>query len=337
MSDAGKLKAEDAPRVRALCLLSGGLDSQLAICVLREQGVDVLGVTFDSPFFNIDAARRAADALGIQLHVVDFSVDIIDLLRDPPHGFGSCLNPCVDCHARMLRRAGEMLQDVGAGFLATGEVLDERPMSQNRGSLQTVARGSGFGDLVLRPLSAKRLAETTPEEKGWVDREKLLGLDGRGRKYQMELAQRYGLKDAPSPAGGCRLTEPNFCKRLEDLMRHEGISGVRAVNLLRYGRHFRLDSRLKAIVGRDEGDNAYLEGYAELYDLILKVEDIPGPVGLVPYTASEDQIRRVAAICARYSDSPAECEVTVKIRSAREIRRITVLPASRQETERLRV
>ena len=333
----GQMQVHARRTVRAICLLSGGLDSQLSVCDLRDQNIEVHAVTFDSPFFHPAQGRRAAEALGVPLHVIDFTTDIVDLLRDPPHGFGSCLNPCIDCHARMLRRTGELMTDLGADVLATGEVLDQRPMSQNRDSLATVARESGYGDVVLRPLSARLLEPTRPEREGKVDRARLLDLQGRGRKRQMELAASYGLTDYPTPAGGCRLTEPNFCKRLRDLIDHEGMAGVRALALLRYGRHFRLGDRVKAIVGRNERDNTWLEGGAELYDLVLKVEDIPGPVVLLPYTADEDQIRTAAAICARYSDCESDAEVTVKIRSARDIRKIAARPARDADIEHLRL
>ena len=328
---------DNTERVSALSLLSGGLDSQLAVCVLKKQGVNVSGVVFDSPFFNIAPARAAADHLGIHLHVINFSADIISLVKNPKHGHGSCMNPCIDCHALMLRRAGELMEEMGFDFLGTGEVLDERPMSQNRRSLAVVAKESGYGKLVVRPLSAQLLPETKPEQMGWVSRSRLLALRGRGRKPQMELAEEYGLKAFPSPAGGCLLTEPNFCRRLEDLKEHEGLNGVRSINMLRVGRHFRLRRDLKLVVGRNEGDNVVLEGNAELYDLVLKVEDIPGPTGLIPHTAGEEDLRLGAAICARYSDAPDGEPVAVRIRSAREVRRIEVVAADKDKVEQLRI
>lgn len=328
---------DNTERVGALSLLSGGLDSQLAVCVLKRQGINVQGVVFDSPFFNIAPARVAADQLNIHLHVVNFSSEIISLVKNPKHGHGSCLNPCIDCHALMLRRAGELMEELGFHFLSTGEVLDERPMSQNRESLAIVARESGYGKVVLRPLSAQLLSETRPEQMGWVDRSRLLALRGRGRKPQFELAAEYGLRDYPSPAGGCLLTEPNFCRRLQDLKEHEGLDGVRSINMLRIGRHFRLRRDLKIIVGRNEGDNVMLEGNAELYDLVLKLEDVPGPTGLIPHTACEDDLRLGAAICARYSDAPGDKPVAVRIRSARDVRRIEVLPADREKVDQLRI
>lgn len=337
MTGNESLKLDARRKARALCLLSGGLDSRLAVCLLREQGVEIQGLAFDSPFFHPETAVRAADALGIPLRVVDFTGEIVALLHDPPHGFGKCMNPCLDCHALMVRRAGELLGECGANFIATGEVLNQRPMSQNRRGLDVVADDSGFGEVLLRPLSAKRLEPTRPEREGLVDRARLLGIEGRGRKVQMEMARRYGLNGYPTPAGGCRLTEPNFCRRLKDLLDHHGVLGVRDITMLRYGRHFRLDDRVKAIVGRNEQDNAYLEGNAGLYDLVLNLEGIPGPVGLLPNTASEEQLLRVAAMCARYSGAGEGTDVTFRVRSARGIRRIRAQPSSGEELRTLMI
>jgi adenylyl- and sulfurtransferase ThiI len=186
------MQEQDVP-IRALCLMSGGLDSRLAVCVLRDQGIQTHGVFFESPFFDSRAAREAGESLGIPLHVVNFTTDIVALLEQPKFGFGSCMNPCLDCHARMLRRAGEMLTEVQCHFIATGEVLDERPMSQNRRGLGLVAEESGFAPWIVRPLSGGLLPATEPERRGWVDRARLLRLRGRGRKVQFELAAKYGL------------------------------------------------------------------------------------------------------------------------------------------------
>ena len=328
---------DEHDQIRALCLLSGGLDSQLAVCVLRDQGIAVQGVFFRSPFFDSRAARAAGESLGIPLHIIDFTADIVSILNDPHFGFGSCMNPCLDCHARMLARAGELMDDEGFHFLATGEVLNERPMSQTRRGLGLVASHSGREDRIVRPLSAGLLPETEPERSGWVDRSRLLRLQGRGRKRQIQLAEHYGLKDYPAPAGGCRLTEPNFSRRLRDLKDHEGLNGVRSIELLRVGRHFRLADNVKAIVGRDQADNAAIEGLAELYDLLLTAEDLPGPTVMLPMTAGEDMVRLGAAICARYTDCRAGEPVNVRVRSSRGVQRVSVEPADVEEVARFRL
>jgi tRNA-uridine 2-sulfurtransferase len=326
-----------APRIRALALMSGGLDSQLAVCVMREQRIDVHAVVFDSPFFDSGHARRAAEQLDLPLHVIDFASDIVGLLDAPAHGFGTGLNPCIDCHARMLRRAGERLPELGCHFLVTGEVLEQRPKSQNRRSLELVARDSGFADWIVRPLSGQLLPATRPEALGWIRREGLLAIRGRGRRVQLALAERYGLRNVPTPAGGCRLTEPNFCRRLSDLKEHEGLAGVRGLSLLRTGRHFRLADSVKLVVGRDERDNTILEGTAELYELVLKAEDVQGPTGLLPYTADDAQIELAARICVRYSDAPNGRPVAVRVRSPRRTWRLQVSALDRADVEKMMV
>ena len=287
--------------VKALGLFSGGLDSQLAACVLRAQGIIIELVVFDSPFYNPEPAIKAADALGLKLHVIDFTNDIVGLLNHAPHGFGKCMNPCIDCHALMFRRAGEMMLAGNFDFIFTGEVLNQRPMSQNRSSLTLVARDSTFADSVLRPLSALLLDPTKPESDGLVDREKLLGLSGRGRKPQFALAAEYGIKEYPSPAGGCRLTEPGYSARLADLKIHEGLSNKRALVLLRFGRHFRLSSGAKLILGRHADDNAALEKLIADDDIVLRLADMPGPTGILDCNATDADIEQAAAMLVRYT------------------------------------
>jgi hypothetical protein len=237
----------------------------------------------------------------------------------------------------MLHRAGEFMTAAGFHLLSTGEVLDERPMSQNKRSLEIVARESGYGDVVLRPLSARLLPETKPETQGWVDRSRLLDLHGRSRKPQMQLAVRYGIVDYPTPAGGCLLTEPNFAVRLRDLKTHEGLDDIRAVERLRAGRHFRLDAKTKLVVGRNQPDNRILEANAGPDDLILTVEDIPGPTAVLPATASDPLVELAASICARYSDCGQDAKVIVQAKGPNGIRRLTVHPADQAAAEALMV
>jgi hypothetical protein len=323
--------------IRALGLLSGGLDSQLALCVIRDQGVKVEAVFFESPFCDAGRARQAAAALGVYLHVVDFTPDILELLRDPPHGFGSCLNPCVDCHARMLKRTGGLMEDLGYHFVFTGEVLNQRPMSQRRETLGVVARDSGFADRVVRPLSAGHLKPTLPEREGWLDRSRLLSLEGRSRKPQMALALAYKLKSYPTPAGGCRLTEPNFCRRLDDLRRHGGITGTRSVELLKAGRHFRLNDGQKIVVGRNAADNETLERSADLYDALITPTGVTGATVLVPLPAEDADLLRAAAIGAHYSHAAPGQVVDMQVRTAAGVRTVGVLAAERREVEALMI
>ena len=329
---------ENHPKTaRALALISGGLDSQLAVCVLKEQGVHVEGICFESPFFDSAKARRAAQQAGVELHVVDFTVDIAALLEHPRHGFGACMNPCIDCHLTMLRRAGERMTTMGFDFLVTGEVLNQRPMSQTPHNLEVVARESGYADLVLRPLCARLLPETRPEREGWVDRGRLLDLNGRNRKPQLALAAKYGFKDIPTPAGGCLLTEPQFCGRVRDLRAHEGLADPRDLRRLRWGRHFRLADRVKLILGRNRQENEWLEHDANPEETVLCTVDVPGPTGVLSPGATEDQIQGAAAICVRYSDGRNAESAIVLVRQATGERQLNVAPARPEEEEKVRV
>lgn len=316
---------------KGLCLLSGGLDSQLAVCVLREQGVYVEGVVFASPFFKIGAARRAAEHLKVPLHVVAFTRDILDLVGAPPHGFGGGLNPCIDCHARMIRRAGELMVELGFDFVATGEVLNQRPMSQTRRSLDIVEKDSALGGRVLRPLSALRLEPTIPETEGLVDRSRLLDLSGRSRKPQMELAAKFGLVEYPSPAGGCLLTEKGFSRKLADVRDHEGLGDERLVELLLFGRHFRLPDGAKCVVGRDSRDNAMLKRAwrGEEGHVLLHTVNVPGPTVLMPGRPCERDMNIAAQLCASYGDYGSRETVMVKILRDGQSEERAVRPLSR--------
>lgn len=296
---------------RAISLLSGGLDSQLAVAVLRAQGIEVLALAFDSPFFNVEPAREAAAALGVPLRVIDFTDDILALLDNPPHGFGACLNPCRDCHARMIARAGEVMRSEAYHLIATGEVLNQRPLSQTRQALALVARESGVADWLLRPLSARLLPETRLEREGWVDRARLLKLEGRGRKRQMALARTFGIHAYPTPAGGCRLTEPNYCRRLRDLMAHEGLQDRRQLALLRIGRHFRLPGGHKLVVGRHQADNRLLDAQASTLDVHMWPAGMPGPSLLLPNGARAEAglVTLALRVGAAYADCSASGSV----------------------------
>ena len=305
---------EYTKKCRGLSLISGGLDSQLAVCVLRDAGADVEAVTFETPFFSSAAARKAAAALGVKLHVIDFTDDEIALIKNPPHGFGGAMNPCIDCHATMIRRAGELMAQLGYDFVATGEVLNQRPMSQNRQSLGVVARTSGLEGRLVRPLCAQLLDPTIPEQEGKLDRSKLLGLSGRRREPQFELAKKYGLVDYPSPAGGCKLTEKGFGRKLKDLLDHEGLDERRLVELLLVGRRFRLPDGTGVILGRDANDNRLLAERRTPTDTLVAPISVPGPTALLPRVASEADLDDAARIvCAWSRFDSFSGEITVKV------------------------
>jgi tRNA-uridine 2-sulfurtransferase len=301
--------------IRTLGLFSGGLDSMLAGAVLRAQGVEVTLVCFVTPFFGAARARESAAHLGLPLKEVDFTDKYLPLIYDPPHGWGRGHNPCIDCHALMIREAGALMAAEGFDFLFTGEVLGQRPMSQNRGSLNLVARESGFADLLLRPLSAKSLKATSPEVRGWVDRERLLNLSGRGRKRQLALAQEYGITRYPAPAGGCLLTDPGYAARLKELLRHVREASRQDLELLKYGRHFRLPSGAKLVVGRTQRDNEAIQALRSPEHFLLQVDQYPGPLVLGWGAAAEEDLEAAAGLAAAYSDAPQGAPVTVSARA----------------------
>ena len=286
---------------KGFSLMSGGLDSQLAVRVLQRAGAEVEGVCFVTPFFSPKAAEQAAAALGIPLNVVDFTDDEIALVENPPHGFGGAMNPCIDCHATMIRRAGEMMLARGFDFVATGEVMGQRPMSQNKQSLGIVAKSSGLEGRLVRPLSALLLEPTLPETEGKLDRTQLLDLQGRGRERQIQLAAEFGIVNYPSPAGGCKLTEEGYGRKLKDLLEHEGLRTRRLVELLAVGRHFRLPDGTGLIVGRDRNDNAVLKAESARGTLIAS-EGLPGPTALlVGGPKSDADLARARQIVAAYT------------------------------------
>jgi len=300
-------------RRKALALLSGGLDSILAARLIMEQGLEVVGLCFVTPFFGAENATKAARRLGIELVEHDLTEAFLEMLKNPRYGFGGNMNPCIDCHGLMLRTAHSLLDKYGASFLITGEVLGERPMSQTRGGLNAVLKLSGDRDLVLRPLSAKLLAPTRPEREGWVNRERLLDLSGRGRKRQEELARQFGITDYPQPAGGCLLTDIKFSQRLRELKDHEGW-GRRDIELLKIGRHFRLGDRTKLVLGRNQEENRMILRLAGHEDCWLRPQrPIKGPCGILRGPADEETKLMASGIISRYCDAAQGSKVAVDL------------------------
>lgn len=307
-------------KVRALGLCSGGLDSILSAVVLGNQGIAVEWISFETPFFSSVKARRAAAQLHIPLIVQNITQPYLKMLRDPSRGYGKHINPCIDCHTLMFRLAGEVMKDRQMDFLFSGEVLGQRPMSQTRSSLRYVEKHSGYRDVIVRPLSAKLLEETLPEKKGLVDRRLLLGLSGRSRKPQIQIARTWGITDYPAPAGGCLLTESVYSNRLKDLFGHQKDCTENELHLLKYGRHIRLNEQIKIIVGRTLQDNiAILDHHDPSQDMVLKTQQIPGPVVLVPLGAGNDEIQQAASICAGYSKAPENMDVAVEVVSPSDV------------------
>lgn len=265
--------------MKGLLLLSGGLDSSLAGHILREQAVDLVALHLESPFGCDNTAGQMARELEIPLISRPKGERFIDVLKQPEFGYGSVWNPCVDCRILMFALAREVMDETGATFLVTGEVVGQRPLSQKKGTLSLIDREAGMEGQVLRPLSARLLPETLPEKNGWVDRKRLHSLSGRSRKPQLEMARKAGFSHIPSPAGGCLLTDDNFRERLGDFIHLDLDSGK--APLLRYGRHYRFEETW-VIVGRDARDNAELEENIRGQGIGFKPDGFSGPAVFFP-------------------------------------------------------
>ncbi|RJP84758.1 MAG: DUF814 domain-containing protein [Desulfobacteraceae bacterium] len=317
-------------KVKALGLCSGGLDSILAALVLKDQGIDVLWIAFETPFFSADNARRASNNNKIPIIVKDITERYLPMLKNPPCGYGKNMNPCMDCHALMFRVAGEMLAETGCDFLFSGEVVGQRPMSQQKKTLRYVEKNSGFDGSILRPLSAKLLPETPMEQNGLVDRAKLGDLSGRGRKPQMEMAKQFGVTDYPSPAGGCLLTSPGYANRMRDLLDHQEDVTVTDFEFLGHGRHLRMEDGVKIIVGRNQRDNEHLfRLYRPDQDVLLQIKSFSGPVTVIPGMCGKKALLQAAGVCAGYSQAPLGTPAVVIVNQPEGAFELTVMPIPR--------
>ena len=329
----------DDKRPKALALLSGGLDSLLAVKLILEQGVDVEAVNFVTPFCLCDrySVNKFSEDLKIKVHRIFLGQEFLDIVANPPHGYGSQMNPCIDCRILMFKKAKEIAEKIGADFLVTGEVLDERPFSQRRKAMLLIEKEAGLEGKILRPLSAKLLPETEAEKAGLVDRSKFLAIRGRRRLPQMKLADKLGLKEYPNPSGGCLLTDPEFARRVREHLKNEGKLTLNDVALLKIGRHFRVDG-VKIIVGRNKKENERLSILAGTHGIsYLQVADYKGPITL--YVGEKDRkvLEKAAAITARYSDAPKDVPVKVTCKNREGEETITVKAIRDDELERLRV
>ncbi len=308
-------------RRKALALFSGGLDSILAVKLMLEQGIDVEAINFTSPFFMFKGGKgkseteavRAARELHIPIKVVDLGIEFLEMISRPKHGYGSGMNPCIDCRIYFLRRAKEYMPESGADFIITGEVLGQRPMSQRRDALRLVERESGLEGLLLRPLSARHFNPTIPEQEGWVDREKLPAISGRSRREQMQLADELEVRNYPCPTGGCLLTEPSFLSKIRDVFGHAEKLDPRDFHLLLVGRHFRLGPVTKVIIGRNEAENLAMDKAVHTGDTVLHWLDGGSPLGMVTGTAETDMLETAAKILLRYTKAKPGVEHTIKI------------------------
>lgn len=308
-------------KIKAVALYSGGLDSTLAIKLIKNQGIDVLAVHFYTGFCITETKRRRGEKredgshyvnpalkyaakYGFPIEIVDISDGYVDVITNPRYGYGSNVNPCIDCRIYMFKKAKEIMEETGSNFIITGEVLGQRPMSQHLQAMKIIERDSGLEGLVLKPLSAKRLPPTIPELKGWVNREELEGIVGRSRKRQIELAKRLGIDEFESPGGGCcYLTDENYAKKFRESLQFERNLTMEDLTLLTVGRHFRLPSGTKLIVSRNEGENNFLYGFRSRYHFFEPIGK--GPVALAkPVDGDnipEEDLSLISSIIARYS------------------------------------
>ena len=304
---------------KAIGLLSGGLDSTLAVKLMLNQGIEVTALNFITPFCTCTRkgcrheANRIAEKFDIPIKVVAASGEYIKIVKNPKHGYGKNMNPCIDCRIFMLKEAKKYMEEISASFLFTGEVLGQRPMSQRKNAMKIIEKEAGLEGLILRPLSARFLEPTIPEREGLVNRERMLNIRGRWRKPQMELAEEFGIEDYQCPAGGCRLTDPQFAKRVKEAFEHDE-DDIQDMNLLKYGRHFRLPSGVKVIVGRNEEENSIISRFAGERDLLMEVVGFGSPITLLKNSCDERDIKMAASVCVRYSNYKGKAEVKIGCR-----------------------
>jgi len=324
---------------KVLVLLSGGLDSTLAVKAMLDQDLDVEAAIFTTPFCLCDkcSAGSTVKKFGIRAHTVVLGQEYLDLIANPPRGYGSQMNPCIDCRIMMMRKAKELAKKLGAKCVVTGEVLDQRPFSQTKRAMEFIEKKAGMEGKILRPLSAKLLPETEFEKSGQVDREKLHSIQGRRRLPQMDLANKWGVKDYPCPSGGCLLTDPKFAERLKDLLKYKKDLKIDDINLLKIGRHFRFDGN-KIIVGRNEKENQSLLMISNRKKLpYLEVVDHMGPITLLEESCSDEVAKKAAEITIRYSDVKNCEEVDVKLALDGKVAIIRSTASSDEEINHFRV
>ncbi|HLD50503.1 MAG TPA: 7-cyano-7-deazaguanine synthase [bacterium] len=299
---------------KAVVLLSGGLDSTLALCILKEQGVEIEAVNFQTMFGCCkDDARSVATRFGVPLTFLKVGDDYLKVIQNPKYGYGRGINPCVDCRGYMFDLAKRYMEQCGASFLVTGEVLDQRPMSQKKNDFVAIEAETGMEGRVLRPLSAKLLPPTEPEKAGLVDREKLFAVHGRSRRVLLQLAARYGIENPPSPSAGCALTSPDFAKKVRDVFDHHPDYERWEFEILKMGRHFRLDDKTKVVIARNENQNEYFENIHPPGSSLLTCRNFAGPHALLIGEKKLENLEKAGKLMLRYAPNrPALCEIQVE-------------------------
>ncbi|PHS58798.1 MAG: ATP-binding protein [Sulfurimonas sp.] len=301
--------------MKAIALFSGGLDSTLAIKMIIDQGIEVLAVNISTGFGSTNDRKEhmqnMCDQVGAKLKIIDIQSEYLqDVLFDPKHGYGKNFNPCIDCHAKMFTVAKRIMEVEGASFLISGEVMGQRPMSQNKDALQTVLNESNCDGLLLRPMSAKMLEPTIAEINGWVDREKLESITGRSRDRQLEMVKEIGLENFESPGGGCLLTDENFSKKMKDFIKYDKFE-VKDIAVMKFGRHLRLPDGAKLVVGRNKDENIHLQNIVNDKFYHIKTLAIPGPHALLSINASLDDKNLATKIILTYTK--ASSKLTYKL------------------------
>ena len=306
---------------KVVALLSGGLDSQLAIKMMQEQGFDVSAVAIKTPFCDFDCGRgcgfeirERADDLDVNLKTVYLGDEYIEMLKHPKHGIGAGFNPCIDCRSMMFDAAKKHMEEIGAEFIISGEVLGQRPMSQHAPALKTIEKESDLVGKIVRPLSAALLPETDPEKNGLIKRENLGMIRGRTRRNQLDMAKKYGIENPPNAGGGCLLTEPHFGIKAKDLFSHTKNPTINDIDLLKIGRHFRLDEETKFVVGRNKDENEMIKAIALPGDILLEAKDFVGPVSILRGSNAKEHLKFASSVTLRYSDAPNDEQAIVTIK-----------------------
>ena len=314
---------------KVVALLSGGLDSQLAIKMMQEQGFDVSAVAIKTPFCDFDCGRgcgfeirERADDLDVNLKTVYLGDEYIEMLKHPKHGIGAGFNPCIDCRSMMFDAAKKHMEEIGAEFIISGEVLGQRPMSQHAPALRTIENESGLVGKIVRPLSAALLPETDPEKDGLIKRENLGMIRGRTRRGQLDMAKKYGIENPPNAGGGCLLTEPHFGIKAKDLFSHTKNPTINDIDLLKIGRHFRLDEETKFVVGRNKDENEMIKAIAVPDDILLESKDFVGPVSILRGANLKKHLEFASSVTLRYSDAPNDKTAIVSIKQSDSVKEI---------------
>lgn len=331
---------------KAVALLSGGLDSTLAVKIILEHSIEIEALNFTSAFCTCNCrqsackseAQRVASEFGIKIKVLQKGLDYIDIIRKPKYGYGQGINPCIDCRIYMHRLAKRYMGESGASFIVTGEVLGQRPMSQRIEAFKIIERESGLQGLILRPLSAKHLEPTIPERMGIINREKLLDFIGRSRKQQMELADEFNIEDYPCPSGGCLLTDKIFSRKVKDLLNYNNNVTTKDLHMLKAGRHFRVNENVKIIVGRDEKDNLKIKNLMRHEDILIEPLDFAGPTALICGTTDNHAVNIAGSLILRYSKEKANGSSQLKVTRNMEVSVFTIaLPLDETAIERMRI